>query len=104
MSHATPWPHGTSVRARSLATECLVVSLRCGDRDDLARGGLLHLSAAFEHDALLDHDRGGRDVALEPGRLVQLDRLARLHVADDLAVNDDRAAGDLRLHASALTD
>src|SRR5688572_7690060 len=74
------------------------------DRDDVRRLKLVHPRTTLEDDALLDHERGCGDVAVHLCRAAQLDGGGGLDVADDLALDDDRAAADLRLDLGAVAD
>src|SRR4026208_14408 len=50
------------------------------------------------------HHAGGSDVAVHPGRPLEVDPLGRPHVAGDLAVHLDPPGPDVGLNHSALAD
>src|SRR5262249_49852626 len=66
--------------------------------------GRSYVALAFEYDALLDHQAGGGDVAVELAGCPDLEPLARRHVARYPALDHHRVADDLRAHDGALTD
>src|SRR5713101_7513299 len=63
-----------------------------------------HVAVAVEHDALV-HDEGrGNEVGLHAGVPAELDRVASLDLAVDLAVDHDGAAGDVGGDLRGLAD
>src|SRR6266545_1761867 len=84
----------TSVRARRGGGGGLAGARRRGAAGTARR--------ALEHGAPLDRERGGLHLATEDGGLLELDRLLRLDVPVHLALDDERAGGDLGVHLRAL--
>src|SRR6266540_1619305 len=96
-----------SQRARASSCRPLRLHGLNGRGRDRLHGRLLdplHLALPLDDHALLDHERGGLDVPAHPRRVVELDGALRLHVAVDLAVDDDAATADLGVHLGALAD
>src|ERR1700744_451634 len=68
------------------------------------RTGRLHLDLSLKKGALADADPRRKDVAFHLGRGPDVDRLGRVQIALDLAVDDDDARPNIALHGSVSAD
>src|SRR5437773_1149958 len=80
------------------ATTCLprlpaLVAVGARERDDVAL--VHHVAVAVEHDTLVHHERRSDEVGLHARVATELDGVASLDLAVDLAVDHDGAAGDV---------
>src|SRR6185503_17342044 len=63
-----------------------------------------HVAVAVEHDALVHDERRRHEVGLHASVSAELDRVASLDLAVDLAVDHDGAAGDVGRNLGGLAD